>query len=29
MKKYVDIERVKTCYANKFMVGEPIVIQEK
>lgn len=29
MKKYVDIERVKTCYANKFMVGEPIIIQEK
>lgn len=29
MKKYVNIERVKTCYADKFMVGEPIVIQEK
>ena len=29
MKKYVDIERIKTCYANKFVTGEPIVIQEK
>lgn len=29
MKKYVDIERVKTCYADKFITGEPIVIQEK
>lgn len=29
MKKYVDIERVKTCYADKFVIGEPIVIQEK
>lgn len=29
MKKYVDIERVKTCYADKFVKGEPIVIQEK
>lgn len=29
MKKYVNIERVKTCYADKFVIGEPIVIQEK
>lgn len=29
MKKYVDIERVKTSYADKFITGEPIVIQEK
>lgn len=28
-KKYIDIERCKEAYANKFVVGEPIVIQEK
>lgn len=28
-KKYIDIERCKKAYANKFIVGEPIVIQEK
>lgn len=28
-KKYIDIERCKEAYANKFIVGEPIVIQEK
>lgn len=28
-KKYIDIERCKVAYANKFVVGEPIVIQEK
>lgn len=28
-KKYIDIERCKEAYANKFVVGESIVIQEK
>lgn len=29
MKKYLDIERCKTCYAETFVKGERIVIEEK
>ena len=28
-KRYIDIERVKESYANKFIVGEPVIIQVK
>lgn len=28
-KRYVNIERVKEKYANKFVVGEPVIIQVK